>query len=60
MDTEIAGALENLPVAEGIVGHKWTSMGTDFNKFKFHNKAKDVDYNFAPKLEDDIVDALAN
>ena len=57
VDVDVAGLLENVGVAEQIVGHKWTSMGTEFNKFKFHNKAKDVDYNFAPKLEDDMIDS---
>ena len=57
MDRTTAGDLENIPVAEGIVGHKWTSMGTDFNKEKFKNRAKDVDYNFAPALDEDMVDS---
>ena len=45
MDRDISGGLENLDVAEGIVGHKWTSMGTEENKEKFKNKAKDVLYD---------------
>jgi len=60
MDRTTAGDLENIPVAEAIAGHKWTSMGTDFNKEKFKNRAKDVDYNFAPALEGDMIDAQAN
>jgi hypothetical protein len=35
-------------------------MGTDFNKEKFHNRAKDVDYNFAPALEGDMIDSASN
>ena len=42
MDRDISGGLDNLDVAEGLVGHKWTSMGTEANKEKFKNKAKDV------------------
>jgi len=60
MDRMTAGDLENIPVAEAIVGHKWTSMGTDFNKEKFKNRAKDVDYNFAPALEGDMIDSANN
>ena len=57
MDRTTAGDLEDIPVAEAIVGHKWTSMGTDFNKEKFKNRAKDVDYNFAPQLDGDMIDS---
>ena len=60
MDRDIAGGLANIPVAEGIVGHKWTSMGTDENKEKFHNKAKDVDYNFAPELDSNVRDSIGH
>ena len=60
MDRTTAGDLENIPVAEGIVGHQWTSMGTDFNKLKFHNGAKDADYNFDPALDEDIIVSKAN
>ena len=60
MDRTIAGDIENIPVAEALVGHKWTSMGSDFNKEKFRNRAKDVDYNFAPELEPDMVDSMNN
>jgi hypothetical protein len=35
-------------------------MGTEENKEKFHNKAKDVDYNFAPELDHNIVVSQAN
>jgi hypothetical protein len=54
------GVLSNLPVAEKIVKHEWTSMGTPENKAKYHNPAKDVDYNFAPELDHQIVDAQKN
>jgi len=57
MDRTTAGDLANIPVAEKIIGQRWTSMGTEENKEKFHNKAKDVDYNFAPELDHQIVDS---
>ena len=60
IDRDIAGALANIPVAEGLVGQKWTSMGTDFNKAKFRNRAKDADYDFQPKLEPDMTDSINN
>ena len=30
-------------------------MGTERSKAKWHNVAKDTDYNFAPKLDEDIL-----
>ena len=35
-------------------------MGTDENKEKFHNKAKDVDYNFAPELDSNVRDSIGH
>lgn len=60
MDRDIMASLTNMPVAEGIVGHKWTSMGTGANKAKFANPAKAVMYNFAPELDGHIKDSLKN
>ncbi len=31
MDREILSSIENVPVAEGLVGHQWSSMGTEEN-----------------------------
>ena len=58
MDTTTYGDLMNIPVAEKIVGHEWNSMGTDFNKIKFANMAKKTEYNFEPKLDEDVVVSL--
>ena len=60
MDRDIAGGLENIPVAEEIVQHHWDSIGSEFNKAKFTNYANKTRYDYAPKLEDDMVDALDN
>ena len=60
MDREILNSIENVPIAEGLVGHKWTSMGTEENKKKFHNEAKDALYDFDPKLSHEIVVSKAN
>merc|ERR1711912_56639 len=41
MDRDVQGPLENLKVAEGVVGHSWTGI----DKAKYSNPAKKVDYN---------------
>jgi hypothetical protein len=56
MDRDVQGSLENLKVAEGVVGHTWKGIDKD----KYANPAKKVDYNFAPKLDGDIIDSKAN
>ena len=56
MDRDIQGSLENLHVAEGIVKHHWVGIDKD----KYANPAKKVDYNFAPKLDGDIIDSQNN
>merc|ERR1712226_618979 len=56
MDRDIQGSLENLHVAEGIVKHHWVGIDKD----KYANPAKKVDYNFAPKLDGDIVASQKN
>ena len=53
MDREIMGSLDNMKVAEGIVGHTWKGIDKD----EHANPAKKVDYNFAPRLDADIVDS---
>ena len=60
MDTDIRHSFEDLKVAENIVGHKWTSMGTKENKEKYANPAKKVLYNFKPELDSKIKDSIKN
>ena len=60
MDRDVAASLSNMPVAEKIVGHKWTNFGTEESKEKWENPAKKTMYNFAPDLEGNIVDAQKN
>lgn len=60
MDREILNSIENIPVAEKLIGHLWTSMGTEANKEKYHNKAKDALYDFDPKLSTDMIISEAN
>jgi len=42
-----------LKVAEGVVGHHWAGI----DKAKYSNPAKKVDYNFAPRLDVDMIDS---
>ena len=51
-------SIANINVAEKITGQKWkwVSEGGDSHK----NPAKKVDYNFAPKLDGDIITSQAN
>ena len=56
MDRDIQGSLENLSVAQNIVGHKWASI----DGAKYANPAKAVNYQFAPKLDEDIVTSNGN
>jgi len=53
MDRDIMGSLDNLKVAEGVVGHKWAGI----DKEKYSNPAKKTMYNFAPGLDGDIKDS---
>jgi hypothetical protein len=56
MDRDIMGSLDNLKIAEGVVGHQWKGI----DKAKYSNPAKKVMYNYAPKLDGDIIDSKAN
>jgi hypothetical protein len=57
MDRDIKDSLANMPVAEKIVGDRLSDMTSDEFKDKWHNPARDVDYNFAPDLDSNIVDS---
>jgi len=50
------GSLDNLKVAEKVVGKTWTGI----DGAKYSNPAKKVMYNYAPKLDGDIIDSKAN
>jgi len=49
----------SIEIGEASHSHKLV-MGTPESKAKWHNVAKDVDYNFAPKLDEDIVHTQAH
>ena len=57
MDRGIMDSLTNLGVAEKITGQKWN---WDSDKYKSYYKAADTMYNFAPKLDGDIIDSQNN
>ena len=61
MDRGIAGDLNNIRIAEGIVGHRWNSMGTEENRDKYvKNTSKSTMYEYNPKLDHNIIVSQAN
>ena len=59
VDSDIIANHASLELAEGMKQHK-LEMGTEASKEKWHNVAKDVDYNFAPKLDGDVITTNKN
>ena len=59
VDTDIIANHASLELAEGMRQHK-LALGTEESKAKWHNPAKDVDYNFAPKLDGDMITTNKN
>lgn len=59
VDRDILDNHASLGLAEGALSHK-LEMGTDKSKAKWHNVAKDTDYNFAPKLDGDMITTRKN
>ena len=53
-DPDMVATMQNEALASKMVGHHW-DFGTDESKAKWHNPAKDTDYNFAPDLDHDMV-----
>merc|ERR1712070_729161 len=51
---DIIDSHSDLALAEKALSHKLV-MGTEASKAKWHNVAKDTDYNFAPKLDGDMI-----
>jgi hypothetical protein len=49
MEREILHSLENIPIAEGLVGSKWTGFPTGIKK------DGPTLYDFAPKLSHEII-----
>jgi len=58
-DHDVMDTISNERVASKVVGHKW-AFNTPESKMKYANKAKDVDYNFAPALDSDVTSTIAH
>jgi hypothetical protein len=58
-DHDINDNFASLATAEGMIGHEF-QIGTAASKEKWHNPAKDVDYNFNPALEGDVISTMKN
>jgi len=54
VDHDIIDSQASVSQAQTDLGHDW-EFGTKASKAKWHNPAKDVDYNFAPKLDGDMI-----
>ena len=58
-DPDITSVANAIKIAENVHSHKLI-MGTPESKAKWHNKAKDTLYNFAPDLDEDITSTQAH
>merc|ERR1712070_525697 len=58
-DPDMVGTRNAISIAEAMHAHKLI-MGTKESRAKYHNVAKDVNYNFAPELDSHITDSLKN
>ena len=59
MDPEIKNSIEDEKVASALVGHGW-SFKTPESFEKYRLRSKDVDYNFDPSLDENMVASLHN
>jgi len=58
-DKDINDDFDSIALAEKMVGHKF-QIGTAASKAKWKNPAKEVDYNFAPKMDGDVISTQKN
>ena len=58
-DPDMRDTLRHEQLGSKMVGHKW-EFKTPASALKYKNRAKDVDYNFAPKLDSNVVDTIAS
>jgi hypothetical protein len=59
MDHDVKNTLEDEKVASALVGHGW-AFKTPESWEKYRVRAKDVDYNFDPELDENIRASLTN
>ena len=50
----MVGTMNSLSIAEAMKKHKLI-MGTPESRAKYHNKAKDTEYDYNPKLDKDVI-----
>ena len=53
-DPDMTGTMNSLTIAEDQKKHKLV-MGTPESRAKYHNKAKDTEYDYNPKLDKDVI-----
>lgn len=53
-DPDMVATKKSIEIGEASHSHKLV-MGTPESKAKWHNVAKDTDYNFNPALDEDVV-----
>ena len=58
-DTDMIDNDHSLAISEDALSHK-LNLGTEESKAKWKNPAKDTDYNFAPKLDGDMISTAKN
>jgi len=58
-DHEIMDSLSNEKISSKMVGHNW-EFKTPQSAHKWHNHATNVDYNFAPNLDSDVVSTISH
>ena len=58
-DPDMTGTMNSLNIAQDQLKHKLI-MGTPESKAKYHNKAKDTEYNFEPKLDKEVITSMKN
>jgi len=61
LDATVKGDLDNIGVAERMFNREfWPDVGSDESKERHENPAKKVDYNFDPKLDENMVVSIKN
>merc|ERR1712032_967597 len=58
-DHDINDNFASIKTAEGMIGHEF-QIGTAASKAKWANPAKDVDYDFNPALDEDVISTRSN
>ena len=57
MDRDIKNTLEDERIATALTGHAWP-IKTPESWEKWRNRAMDTNYNYAPELDEDMIDSF--